>query len=121
MDLIRGLSPVVALGLVAALSTACGDGEELDPAVEITSHTDGDVVAVPFEVTVAASVELGPTDFGLHHVHVWFGDDEESYLVVEGTSVEINNAPEGEHPMHVSLRHADHSPAGADKIGRAHV
>jgi hypothetical protein len=47
-------------------------------------------------------------------VHIWFGDELESYLVVEENVVEINYAPDGAHEMHVSLRNADHSSAGVE-------
>jgi hypothetical protein len=106
------LVATVALGLVAALSTGCqGDPEE---NVQITTPAPGEVVTVPFQVTVEASVPLGASTEGLHHVHVWFGDDLESYLVVEENVVQINYAPDGEHAMFVSLRKPDHSAAGAE-------
>jgi hypothetical protein len=96
--------------LVAVLATACGD----DPAatVEITSPTPGQVVSLPFEIRLEASVPLGPAGGDLHHAHVWFGDDLTSYAVVEGEVGEITSAPDGEHEMHVSLRNPDHSDAG---------
>jgi hypothetical protein len=98
--------------LVAVLATACGD----DPAetVEITSPTEGQVLSLPFEIRLAASVPLGPAGGDLHHAHVWFGNDPASYAVVEGEVGEITSAPDGEHEMHVSLRNPDHSDAGVE-------
>jgi hypothetical protein len=108
----RMLVATVALGLVVALGTGCQGGPE--ETVEITSPAPGEAVTVPFQVTVEASVPLGAPTEGFHHVHVWFGDDLESYLVVEDNVVEINYAPDGEHAMFVSLRNPDHSAAGVE-------
>ena len=98
--------------LVAVLSTACGD----DPVatVEITSPTAGQVMSLPFEIRLESSVPLGPAGGDLHHAHVWFGDDLNSYAVVEGEVGEITSAPDGEQEMHVSLRNPDHSDAGVE-------
>lgn len=106
----RMLVAAVLLVTVAALTTGCSD----DPTatVEITSPAADEVVTVPFQVTIEANVPLGSPEEGLHHVHIWFGNDLESYLVVEETAVEINNAPDGEHQMFVSLRNPDHTFAG---------
>jgi hypothetical protein len=108
----RMLAGLTTLALVAALTTGCNS--EPEQTVAITSPAPGTAVDVPFQVTVEASVPLGsPTD-GLHHVHIWFGDELESYLVVEENVVQINYAPDGEHAMFVSLRKPDHSAAGAE-------
>jgi hypothetical protein len=112
VPMVMKLSPVAALALAAALTTAC-DGEPGE-TVTITSPSEGDVVSLPFEITVEASVPLGTADTGLHHVHVWFGDDIDSYFVVEGNSAEVTGAPAGQQVMHASLRHADHTEAGAE-------
>lgn len=81
---------------------------------------------MPFSVKVQSSVPLGPTESGLHHVHMWFDDDEADYLVVESDQGQITStdsdwfshkAPSlspGSHTVHVSLRNANHSPAGAE-------
>ncbi|WP_460888673.1 hypothetical protein [Promicromonospora xylanilytica] len=82
--------------------------------LEITSPQDGDTVEVPFTVELASSEELGPTDSGAHHVHVFFDGDDQEYQVVESDSVEITDLPEGEHVVNASLRNADHSPAGVE-------
>lgn len=112
MRLSRTLSMAAALLLVIATTTAC-DGDQPE-TVSITSPGEGDVVSLPFEVTIEASVPLGTSDAGLHHVHLWFGDDLDSYLVVEGNSAEITSAPDGAQVMYASLRNADHTDAGAE-------
>jgi hypothetical protein len=94
-----------------------GDGDDAGGGgmtLEITSPADGDTVDVPFTVELTSSEDLGPTDSGKHHVHVFFDDDDQDYQVVEGTSVEITDLTEGEHVIHASLRNADHSAAGAE-------
>ncbi|GAB2487589.1 hypothetical protein GCM10027063_31470 [Promicromonospora xylanilytica] len=91
-----------------------GDAEGGGMTLEITSPQDGDTVEVPFTVELASSEELGPTDSGAHHVHVFFDGDDQEYQVVESDSVEITDLPEGEHVVNASLRNADHSPAGVE-------
>lgn len=108
----RKLAAVAAMVLVAGSTVACDD----DPVetVEITSPSPGDVVSLPFEATFASSVALGTSDSGLHHLHVWFGDDADAYQVVEGDAVEITIAPDGQTQMHASLRNPDHSDTGVE-------
>lgn len=108
----RKLPAGAMLALVAALTTACD--EDPPETVQITSPSEGEVVSLPFEATIEASVPLGSPEAGLHHVHVWFGDDVDSYQVVEGTVAQITIAPDGNQEMHVSLRNADHSEAGVE-------
>lgn len=99
--------------LIAASLTACGE-DESGESLTLVSPAPGDVVALPFEVLINTSAPLGPPHEGLHHLHIWFGDDVAAQLIGEDRVVRINNAPDGEHEMHISLRHADHSAAGAD-------
>jgi hypothetical protein len=82
--------------------------------LEITSPTDGATVETPFTVELKSSEELGPTDTGKDHVHVFFDGDDQEYQVVEGNSVEITDLPAGEHEIDASLRNADHSAAGVE-------
>lgn len=104
---------LLATSLVATLLTACGE-EESGQAMTLVSPKDGDIVTLPFEVLINTTAALGPPDSGLHHLHIWFGDDVAAQVIGEDRVVRITNAPDGEHEMHVSLRHADHSAAGAD-------
>jgi hypothetical protein len=112
MDSMRKLASVATLALVVGLAVACDD----DPVetVEITSPSSGDVVSLPFEATFTSSVPLGSQEAGMHHLHVWFGDDVDAYQVVEGDVAEITIAPDGEQEMHASLRNPDHSDAGVE-------
>jgi hypothetical protein len=112
----------LALGAAAALMatlTACGGtansaGGDSGLSVTVVEPVSGATVAVPFTVKVDSNVPLGPTESGKHHVHIWFDDNEAAYLVVESNTVQITDAPAGQHTMHVSLRSANHSPAGAE-------
>ena len=109
----RVAAGAAAAGLAAALLTACAD-EQTGSFVRVVGPATGDVVTVPFDVTIDSSVPLGPQHEGFHHVHIWFGDDEAAQTIGEGQVVQIHHAPDGEHEMHVSLRHADHTYAGAE-------
>ena len=115
------MRPKIAIG-VAMLATlaACtgtngatgGDSGKL--SVIVVEPTSGATVSTPFTVKVDSSVPLGPSESGQHHVHIWFDDNESDYLIVESTTTQITDAPSGQHTMHVSLRNANHSPAGAE-------
>ena len=115
----KHLRLLATAGALAATLAACG--------AEAPTAGDGDVVhrlrqrtgrerhrRRPFTVTVASSVPLGTTESGLHHVHVWFDDNENDYQVVEAPSVTISDLTAGPHVVHVSLRNANHSAAGAE-------
>jgi hypothetical protein len=123
MSRLRGSRLAAGAALTVLLAAGCGGGNGGggdagggggDMTLEITSPADGDTVDVPFTVELDSSEELGPTDSGAHHVHVYFDDNDEDYLVVEGDSVEVTDLPEGEHEVYASLRNADHSPAGVE-------
>jgi hypothetical protein len=113
---------VAALALVAF---ACGEEGSSDngatgaggdnPTVEITAPEDGADVGATFTLEFSSSEELGPTDSGAHHVHVWFDGEESNYEVVESPSFEVSGLSSGEHEVTASLRNADHSPAGAEE------
>lgn len=115
---LRRLAPAAAAVLMATL-TACsgsdsttGDGGDL--SLSIIEPVSGATVAVPFSVRLESSAPLGPTESGKHHVHIWFDDNEAKYVIVESDVVQITEAPAGQHTMHVSLRNANHSPAGTE-------
>lgn len=112
------------LVLVLALS-ACGDdggdststtggGDDGGMTLSITSPAGGDTVDVPFTVELESSEDLGTTEEGLHHVHIFFDGDDSEYMVVESDSVEITELPAGAHVINASLRNADHSAAGVE-------
>ncbi|MEU2201737.1 hypothetical protein [Isoptericola sp. NPDC019482] len=104
---------------LALLAAGCGGddgsgGGSGGMTLEITAPDDGATVDVPFTVELSSSEELGPTESGAHHVHVFFDGDDSEYQVVESDSVEITDLPAGEHEIDASLRNADHSPAGVE-------
>ena len=106
---------MLALGLVL---TACGTADAGDAggslSVSVAEPESGTTVTVPFTVEIDSSVPLGPSESGLHHVHVWFDGQENDYLIVESETVDITELATGAHTMHVSLRNANHSAAGAE-------
>jgi hypothetical protein len=116
------LAVIAALALVAF---ACGEEESSgngaagsggdESTLEITAPEDGAKVGGTFTLEFSSSQELGPTDSGAHHVHVWFDADESNYEVVESSSFEVSGLSSGEHEVTASLRNADHSPAGAEE------
>ncbi len=131
----KRLRMIAAVGALALGVSACGgdDGEDgsistgsgdSGMSVEILQPADGDTISVPFTLEVDSSEELGATDAGLHHVHIFFDGDDSSYEVIEDGNVEPREIAEdspaveglepGEHVLNISLRNADHSPAGAE-------
>jgi hypothetical protein len=109
---------VAAIGLLAA---ACGGDSDAATAtgddgttLSITAPSDGAEVSVPFTVEIDSSEQIGTTDTGLHHVHVYWDGDESAFTLVETDSVEITDAPEGQHTLTASLHNADHTPAGVE-------
>ena len=93
-----------------------GSGGGGGMSLKIVEPADGASVSTPFTVKVDASVPLGTTESGKHHIHVWFDDNANDYQVVEADHVDVKSGslPGGEHVIHASLRNANHSPAGAD-------
>jgi len=84
---------IAAVGALALGVSACGgdDGDGTATStddnggmtVEILQPADGDTISVPFTLEVESSEELGTTDTGLHHVHVFFDGDDDAYEVFE--------------------------------------
>jgi hypothetical protein len=91
-------------------SNSGGDGSSSE-AIEITSPADGDAVDGTFDVDFASSEDLGPTDTGKHHVHLFF-DGSDDYEVVESESYTVDELDEGEHTIKAALANADHSLTG---------
>jgi hypothetical protein len=111
----------MAVAAIALLVAACGGDDGATTAsgeggmtLSITSPDDDAEVSLPFTVELDSSEELGPTDDGVHHVHIYWDGDDSEYTVVEADSVEVTQAPEGEHTLNASLRNADHSAAGVE-------
>lgn len=95
-------------------TSAVGGSGGADPQLAITSPADGTTVRPSFTLTYDTSVELGPTDSGQHHVHVFVDGQTTEYAVVPTNRFRITNLEPGEHTVHATLQHADHSPAGAE-------
>jgi hypothetical protein len=104
--------------------TGCGSdtaeaGSGGEQKVTITEPAEGASVDIPFMLRLDSSVELGTTESGKNHVHLYFDGDDSEYEVVESDSMEITkDSPAvkglepGEHELDISLRNADHSAAG---------
>jgi hypothetical protein len=112
---------VMAVAAIGLLAAACGGDNDAATAtgddgttLSITAPSDGAEVSVPFTVEIDSSEEIGATDTGLHHVHVYWDGDESAFTLVETDSVEITDAPEGQHTLTASLHNADHTPAGVE-------
>jgi hypothetical protein len=109
----RIFSAAATAAVLVGLTTAC-TSSDTDDWIEVNSPAADAQVSVPFEVILDASTPLGPPTEATHHAHIWFGDDQELFLVVESNTVQISNAPAGAQTMHVSLHLADHTPVGAE-------
>lgn len=118
----------VAALLAPIVLVACGNRDDAggESSISITEPTQDAKVTLPFTVKVDAGVPLGPTESGEHHVHLWLDKDAENYLVVEsdtatvspGMKATLSGKPlglaPGKHVIHISLRNANHSAAGAE-------
>jgi hypothetical protein len=124
-SLVRTGRVAAVAALAAATLVACGQdggsgagggtgdsGGELK--VSVVEPAKDANVSVPFTLKVQSSVPLGTTASGKHHVHVWFDSNDADYMVVESDSVQVTNLSAGAHVLHVSLRNANHSAAGAE-------
>lgn len=113
------LKIAIGVAMLATLAACTGThgatgGDSGKLSVIVVEPASGATVSTPFTVKVDSSVPLGPSESGQHHVHIWFDDNESDYLIVESNTTQITDAPSGQHTMHVSLRNANHSPAGAE-------
>lgn len=112
-----------AAGVLVLGAAACGGDDDDDDAstgsadnssggqtVEITSPGDGDAVdAGGFDVSFASSEDLGTTDTGKHHVHLFYDGSDTEYDVVETPTFTVDTLDEGEHTLKAVLANADHS------------
>ena len=123
----RMLAVLGATVLVAATGCGSGTADAGDAGgaggqqVTISEPADGASIDIPFTLRLDSSEELGSTDSGKHHVHLYFDGDDSAYEVVESDTMEITEASPavkglepGEHELDISLRNADHSAAGFD-------
>lgn len=113
---IAALLLLVSCGGGESTGTASGGGGDDAGAMTLTidSPADGDEVSAPFTLEFSSSEEIGPTDTGAFHIHVYYDGNEEEYEVVEATTFEVTDLPAGEHEIYASLRNADHSDAGVE-------
>ncbi|HEX6358701.1 hypothetical protein [Actinophytocola sp.] len=88
-------------------------------SVTINEPADGSTVEIPFTLSLDSTAELGTTDSGKNHVHLYFDGNDSQYEVIESDTMEITeDSPavaglrSGEHELNISLRNADHSAAG---------
>jgi hypothetical protein len=102
-------------------STGSGSSGDSAKTVTIKEPADGATINIPFTLSVDSKMELGTTDSGKNHVHLFFDGDDSKYEVVESTSMEITSKSPavaglepGMHELDISLRNADHSAAGFD-------
>jgi hypothetical protein len=115
-----GVTALVAM-MAAAMPAACdagGDsgagGGSAAMTLSVREPAPNATVTMPFTVTFDSSVPLGDEASGRHHVHLYFDDNSNDYLIVESGSVQVTKAPAGVHVMHLSLRNANHSAAGVE-------
>jgi hypothetical protein len=124
---VRMLTALGAIVLVAA--AGCGSdtastgstGNDGAKTVTIKEPADGAAIDIPFTLRLDSGVELGSTDSGKDHVHLYFDGDDSKYEVVESDSMQITSKSPaveglkpGKHELDISLRNADHSAAGFD-------
>lgn len=120
--------PVLALGMAAAavvVLAACGSNDTTTATtsdngdsggagkITIMSPKNGASVKEPFTLKFDAG-DIGPTDSGKDHVHIFTDGKETDYTVVTQNSFQIKGLSPGEHTINVTKQHADHSPAGAE-------
>jgi hypothetical protein len=127
---VRMLTVLGAIVLVAATgcgsdtadagSTGSGSGSGAK-TVTIKEPADGASIDIPFTLRLESGVELGTTESGKDHVHLYFDGDDSKYEVIESDSMQITDKSPaveglkaGKHEMDISLRNADHSAAGFD-------
>ena len=100
--------PMLLLALAACRdvgTTEAGTGGQM--GLSIQEPQDG--AQVSGKVNLAVSVEgaeIGPTDSGAMHLHVYV-DDSGEYEVVETTETTVP-VPNGEHSLRVVLAHPNH-------------
>ncbi|MEX1046117.1 MAG: hypothetical protein WD757_06525 [Actinomycetota bacterium] len=85
-----------------------GSGAGGQSQLIITSPTEGQEVSNPVHlVMVVNGAEIGPTDTGKMHIHVYY-DDSSEYEVVESTAADLK-VPAGTKQIRVVLADANHN------------
>ena len=110
-----GLTAIVAL---LAMTTPAACAQEVTassaPTLAVSEPGTRAAVTVPFTLRVSTNVRLGDPASGDYHVHVYFDDDKNHYIVMTSDTTQVTEAPAGVHTMHLSLRNANHSAAGVE-------
>src|SRR5262245_9051065 len=106
------LLAVAACGSNGVCGSSGSNAGSSGPTLKIISPAAGASVTTPFTLKVASNEKIGPTSTGEDHVHLYI-DGSSSYQVVTSTTAKVGNLSPGKHTLIVSLRNADHSPAGA--------
>jgi hypothetical protein len=117
-----GLAALLLVGATGCGSDAAGAGSDgSGQKVTINEPADGSSISIPFTLSLDSSVELGSTESGKNHVHLYFDGDDSKYEVIESENVKVTDSSPavaglkpGEHELNISLRNADHSAAGFD-------
>jgi hypothetical protein len=110
-----GLTAILAL-LAATTPAACTQEvtSSAKPTLAVSEPGTSAAVSVPFTVKVSTNVRLGTPESGDYHVHIYFDDNVNQYIVMTSDTAQITSAPAGVHMLHLSLRHANHSAAGVE-------
>lgn len=110
-----GLAAILAL---LAVTTPAACTQEVSssgkPTLSVSEPGTSAAVSVPFTVKINTNVRLGEPESGDYHVHVYFDNNVNKYIVMTSDTARITDAPAGVHVMHLSLRHANHSAAGVE-------
>jgi hypothetical protein len=110
-----GLTAILAL---LAMTTPAACAQEVSTSSKYTLAVSepgtSSEVTVPFMVKVKTNVRLGTPASGDFHVHLYFDDNVNHYIVLTSDTSQVTDAPAGVHVMHLSLRNANHSAAGVE-------
>lgn len=96
-----------------ATTSGGGGGGGMDHGVTIISPKNGASVNEPFTIKFDAG-DIGPTDSGKDHVHIYADGKESEYTVVTKNHFVIKGLSKGQHTIEVAKQHADHSPTGEE-------
>jgi hypothetical protein len=100
------LAAAASLVLVACAERAGPAAGGGAATITITSPKDGESVASPVDLVVAAQgAEIGAPETGLMHFHVYVDDSSEYAVVTTESEVSV---PAGEHTLRVVLAEANH-------------
>lgn len=94
-------------------ATTTGSGDSKADGITISAPKDGASVSVPFTLEFDAG-DIGPTETGKDHVHIFTDGDESDYTVVGENKFQIKGLSEGKHTINITKQHADHSPTGSE-------